>query len=147
MNVKYATLCGALVFGAACGGNTAQSTAGAAASPASASPAAASPAAARGSANVIIEAELAAAGVSDAFQAVKLLRPSMLRARNGSMNDQSGGIDIVVYLDGVKSGGPSALELIPALTVREIRFLSASDATTRFGTGHPMGAIVVSTKR
>lgn len=60
---------------------------------------------------------------------------------------QSGGADIVVYQDGVRSGGSNTLESMPTIAVREIRFINAADATTRFGTGHPMGAILVTTKR
>lgn len=125
---------------AGCGGSTAAGSAQTGST-------AARPVAARGSANVIIAEEIAGAGVADALQAVRLLRPAMLRGRSGSGNDQSGSADIVVYLDGVKSGGPQSLDQVTAISIREIRFLNAADATTRYGTGHPMGAILVSTKR
>ena len=71
----------------------------------------------------------------------------MLRARGGSVSDPTGAADIVVYQDGVKTGGPNSLEFVPTISVREIRYISAADATIRFGTGHPMGAILVTTKR
>ncbi len=102
---------------------------------------------AKGNSNLIVASEIAGTGVSDAFQAVKLLRPAMLRGRNGSLNDNSGGAELVVYVDGVKAGGPQSLESVTALAISEIRFISAADATTRFGTGHPLGAILVVTKR
>ncbi len=41
------------------------------------------------------------------------------------------------------SGAPSR----GALSNAEIRYISAADATTRFGTGHPLGAILVATTR
>ena len=127
------------LFLAACGGGQAQ--------PASGASPQATVGPTRGSANVILSEEIAASGTANVLQAIKLLRPSMLRGRSGSTSDQSGSADIVVYQDGVKSGGPNALEAMPTIAVREIRFMNAADATTRFGTGHPMGAILVTTKR
>ena|GEM_PF-2322098 len=58
-----------------------------------------------------------------------------------------GAADIVVYQDGVKTGGPSSLELVTTISGREIRCLDAADAIIQFGTGHPMGAILVTMKR
>ena len=101
----------------------------------------------RGSMNVIIMAEIANSGATDALKAVKLLRPAMLRGRNGSLGENPNGADIVVYIDGMRAGGQSALASVSAITIREIRLLNAADATTRFGTGHPLGAILVQTKQ
>ena len=101
----------------------------------------------RGSMNVIIMAEIANSGATDALQAVKLLRPAMLRGRNGSLGENPNGLDIVVYVDGMRAGGQNALASVSASTIREIRLLNAADATTRFGTGHSLGAILVSTKQ
>ncbi len=101
----------------------------------------------RGSANLIVFDEIANSGASDALQAVTLLRPSMLRGRNGNVKGSSGGAEIVVYIDGMKSGGPGALNNVTAMSIAEIRYISAADATTRFGTGHPLGAILVATRR
>ena len=102
---------------------------------------------ARGAANLILGEELAGSSAENALQAIRLLRPSMLRARGGSVGSPTGTANIVVYQDGVKTGGPSSLESVPTISVREIRFINAGDATIRFGTGHPMGAILVTTKR
>lgn len=101
----------------------------------------------RGGANLILGEELAASAAENALQAIRLLRPSMLRAHGGSASAPTGAADIVVYQDGVKTGGPSSLESVPTISVREIRFINAGDATIRFGTGHPMGAILVTMKR
>ena len=103
-------------------------------------------AAPRGSANVIIEAEIPASGAQNALEVIQRVRPSMLRARNGTV-DETGVMDIVIYVDNVKAGDRQALTAVPAANVREIRLLNASDATTRFGTGHPLGAILVTTKQ
>ena len=123
----------------ACGGGQAQS--GAVATPRVSS------APARGGPNLILGEELAGSSAENALQAVRLLRPSMLRARGGSSGDATGASNIVVYQDGVKLGGPGSLESISTISVREIRLINAGDATVRFGTGHTMGAILVTMKR
>lgn len=101
----------------------------------------------RGSANLITLEEITTSGASDALQVVKLLRPSMLRGRSAAPGNRSGLNEIVVYIDGVRAGGPGALENVSAISIREIRYINASDATTRFGTGHALGAILVVSKR
>lgn len=134
---------GAMLVVGACGGGTASS--GAAGSGSAPAPKAAPT---RGSSNVIIEAEIAAAGVTNALEAVQRLRPVMLRSRaGGGTSGNPDGDAIVVWVDGVRVGGTDALSSVNALNVKEIRYLSAADATTRFGTGHQMGAIVVTTKK
>lgn len=101
----------------------------------------------RGSANVIVAAEIPGTGAQNALEVIQQLRPSMLRTRNGSTGEGATGTNIVIYVDGVRAGERMTLTAVPAANIREIRFLSASDATTRFGTGHPVGAILVATKR
>lgn len=122
--------------GAACAGGTTNQGATATPRPA-----------AQGSANVIVESEIAGSGAANAFEVIQRLRPSMLRARNGSISESGSGVDIVIYLDGTRLGERAALTSVPVVSIREIRCINASDATTRFGTGHPLGAIVVTTKR
>ena len=105
----------------------------------------------RGPADLITEAEISAGpNYQNAFEVVQNLRPGMLIPRGVGAN-QSGtnleSVPIVAYMDEVRLGGLSGLESIPANRVKEIRFLSARDATTRYGTGHSSGAIVVTTKR
>jgi hypothetical protein len=123
-----------------CAGGAAQAPAGGAAA------ALAKAAAPRGSANVIVEAEIPASGAQNALEVIQRVRPSMLRARNGS-TDETGVMDIVFYIDGVRAGDRQAVTSVLATNVKEIRFLAAADATTRFGTGHALGAILVTTKR
>lgn len=101
----------------------------------------------RGSANVIVAGEIPGSGAQNALEVIQQLRPSMLRTRNGSTGEGANGTNIVIYVDGARAGDRQTLTAIPAANIREIRLLSASDATTRFGTGHPVGAILVSTKR
>ncbi|HEX7121850.1 MAG TPA: hypothetical protein VF178_05710 [Gemmatimonadaceae bacterium] len=111
----------------------------------------------RGSPNLITEEEIAAGTYETALDAIRGLRPTMLIARGTSMTQSSStpgvsepgaaSVGIVAYLDGVRLNDLSALSTIPAARVREIRFLNARDATTRYGSGHGSGAIVVVSKK
>ena len=89
--------------------------------------------------NALTAAEISASTARNAFEAVDLLRPQWLRTRGGSYLP-------VVYLDNTKYGEIDALRNIPAANVAEMQYMSSSDATTRFGTGHVGGAILVKTK-
>ena len=103
---------------------------------------------ARGGANVILETEIGPSGATNAMEAIRRLRPSMLRGRGSVSMDVGSSADlIVVYVDGIKAGGLEALTPISAISIQEIRFLSAADATTRFGTGTPSGAVLITTKK
>ena len=88
------------------------------------------------------EAELARAGVRTAYQAIRRLRPEYLAftRRNGSSDE------LAVYIDGIRTGTTEALHAIPSTSLREVRRLDAREATTRFGTGHSGGAIIILTK-
>lgn len=117
------------------------------ATPAAAPQAAATPRPARGNANLIVESEIVASSARNALELIQQLRPAMFRARNGASDEQPGGVEIVIYIDGTRAGSRETLTGVLSQNVREIRYISASDATTRFGTGHPLGAIMVVTKR
>ena len=110
----------------------------------------------KGRANLITEEEIAFLGgtVPTAYGIVQRLRPAMLRVRSGNASQSSdggstdvGANEIMVYLDNQKLGGVRALEDITLSQIKEIKYLSASDATTLFGTGNSAGAIQVVGKR
>lgn len=91
---------------------------------------------------VLTEAEITRAGARTAHETIERLRPwyfALTRARGASG-------ERAVYVDGMRLGGLEALHGIPSASVREIRSLNAREATTRFGTGHSAGAIVVVTR-
>ena len=97
-----------------------------------------------------IEAELSKGGST--YDLVQRLRPSMLAAHGTEAGPQSrspmweANSSIKVYLDGIRYGGVESLATIPASSVVEVRWLSAMDATTRFGTGNIAGAIAVTSR-
>jgi len=101
--------------------------------------------------DVITAAEIAerAADASNALQIVQKLRPQMLASRgrfSPTDSSQAGTLPRVV-VDGVAYGTIENLANVNAVSVAEIRYISATDATTRFGTGYVGGAIIVMTKK
>ena len=99
----------------------------------------------RGSRDLILLSEIESVQVTNAFELIQRLRPEMLRPRSG------GGFSStptpVVYLDGVRHGEIDSLNSVPRDIVREVQYISGPDATTRFGTGHTGGAILIATRR
>ncbi len=96
--------------------------------------------------NVITTEEIESLNVSTAYEVIQQLRPHFLQGRGQSSIQDPGSSMPVVYVNGVRYGPPSVLQGLRAMDLREIRFLSASDATTRYGTGHVGGVIEVDTR-
>ncbi|GBD32714.1 MAG: hypothetical protein KatS3mg081_2679 [Gemmatimonadales bacterium] len=102
--------------------------------------------------NVITAEEIASISASNAYEVVQRLRSQWLITRGAAGTREptlEGGLSggIVVYLDGVRRGGVDALREIPVEQIRELRYIDAKDATTRYGTGHTSGVIEVYSKR
>ncbi len=90
--------------------------------------------------NLITAEELQAVNEVSAVAAVRRLRPQWVRT-SGRRGEP------VVYVDDFRAGHIEALDRLSIQDIAELRYLSASDATTRYGTGHEGGAILVRTKR
>lgn len=138
-----------LLFAASCASSGAPASGGAAATDAAGAPQAAR--VVRGSSNLITSAEIEEAGndINNAYDLVQRLRPSMMRFRNQTAGTTSSGevLGPVAYVDDVRLGALDLLRTVMRASVREIRFLSPTDATTRWGTGHSNGVVQVLTKR
>jgi hypothetical protein len=94
--------------------------------------------------NVITEAELATRSTLTARQAIEQLRPQFLRVRGTTTLGNAQTTDVIwVYVDGTRMGSLEVLSNIGVHEVREIRYLSPSEATNRYGTGHVQGAILI----
>ena len=90
---------------------------------------------------LLTETEIYSVDAPTALDAIQRLRPQYLwtgRIRAAEAPR--------VYVDGMFVGGLNALRDIASTTIHEIRRLDALEATTRYGTGHPGGAIVIITK-
>jgi hypothetical protein len=81
-----------------------------------------------------------------AYDVIKVLRPQWLNVR-GATTIMQQEIGIMVYRDGSKLGSVDELYNIQADQIKEMRHLSPGDATLRYGTDHPRGAIEIDTKR
>lgn len=104
-----------------------------------------------GDRDVISEPEISsrASDAANAYQVIQRLRPQMLRIRGlASPMDRTGeSVQPKVYLDNVEYGTLAQLQNVNATQIREIRFVNSRDATTRWGTGHMGGVILILTKR
>ena len=96
---------------------------------------------------VITEREIEESALLDAFEVVRALRPEFLRTRGSSSFRATEPVEAQVYVDGVRIGDTASLRRLPREVLREIRYVDAREATTRYGTGHGAGAILVATKR
>ncbi len=102
--------------------------------------------------NIITAEEIASVSANNAYEVVQRLRPGWLITRGVSTTRDptiEGGpvTGIVVYLDGVRRGGVEVLRDIPVEQLKELRWIDAKDATTRYGTGHTSGVIEVYSRR
>ncbi|HEX5386044.1 MAG TPA: hypothetical protein VFW66_05030 [Gemmatimonadales bacterium] len=113
--------------------------------------------------SIIAADEIAAAQVSNAYDAVARLRPYFLRrgeraitagGSNRPRGEQmysdgdptsgsSDNVGVRVLVDGNDVGGPEELKRMAANTVGEIRYISGPDAEQRYGSRFAAGAIEV----
>ena len=116
-----------------------------------------------GSADTITQQQIDEAGLDDAWEVVRRLRPRWLqpsrsptssgvrpltgRPTIGMPQDGTDAVVEEVYprvvLDGVLYGEVASLSSVSARTVASIQFVSASDARTRYGAGYEGGVIEV----
>lgn len=91
--------------------------------------------------NLITREQLQSMPSTTARDAIDRLHRDWLRGRGGTIQGQTGRVYPKVFVDSRPYGEINALYGFGIETVEEIRFISASDATTRFGTGYPGGII------
>lgn len=102
----------------------------------------------RASGNVILEEEIRSVQATNAYDLIRRLRPHFLQKSGPSaLRAAPGDDDIIVYIDDLRYGPTSLLRGISAISIVRIERLNASEATTRFGTGHPHGTIMIYTRR
>lgn len=97
--------------------------------------------------DVLTAADLEGMESLTAYEAIRRLRPGWLRVRGQTTMTDPDREMPRIYLDGSFHGDGTSLHAIPMVNVMEIRYLSAREATTRFGTGHTAGAILILTRR
>jgi hypothetical protein len=101
----------------------------------------------RSNRDLIVRSQIEQMSVQDAYEIVQRLRPEYLREQRGAASiNRTSPLLAVVYIDGVKRGGPDTLRGLRPVEVEEIRFMSGTDATTRYGTDHGGGVIEVKSR-
>ena len=94
----------------------------------------------RSTPNRLVAADMQGLEQMDALQVIQRLRPRWLQTRSGDSP--------VVYVDGARRGsGLGDLRGLRSADIQQMEYMSANDASTRFGTGHTGGAIMVTTRR
>ena len=97
--------------------------------------------------NVITRDQLEALPSISARDAIDRLHRQWLRGRAGTIQTSTGRVYPRVFVDDRPYGGLDVLHGFGTEDLEEIRYISASDATTRFGTGYPGGIINLITRR
>ena len=96
--------------------------------------------------NLITADEIAKSNASNAYEAVERLRPAFLRTRGPQSIQNPEPVTPMIYVDGMRFGTLQSLTQVPALGIISIQYLSAIDASQRFGLGNEGGAIIITTK-
>jgi hypothetical protein len=81
---------------------------------------------------VITEAELATLSVSNAQDVLEHLRPLWLRSAGSRSRSARLTTEVAVVTNGQYFGDLNSLRLIPASTIREIRYMTGPEATNAF---------------
>lgn len=102
----------------------------------------------RGNATLITQSEIEATHLETVYDVVERLRPNWFRTRGGRSEVSAGAASSMLkaYLNSSPLGDVNTLRSVQAASVKEVQFLNAADATTRFGTGHDSGVILVTSK-
>ena len=95
---------------------------------------------------LIVENDIVQSRAMDAYDAVRLLRPSFLTFRGQTSVLGTSSPYPTVYVDGLRIGDIDALRGIPAQQIATIRLYRAWDAATRFGGGNMGGVIAITTR-
>ena len=81
-----------------------------------------------------------------AYDLISHARPEYLRSRGANSLRNTTPPTAIVYLDLSKYGDLESLRSISADVVKQVEYLTASSAQTRFGMDHTGGAILVTTR-
>ncbi len=96
--------------------------------------------------NLITEQEVTASNAANAYEVISRVRPTFLRSRGRTSVNLATSDYPTVYVNGQQYGDISSLRNIVASQIREIRYYSASDAATKYGTQGSSGAIEITMK-
>ena len=95
----------------------------------------------------ITREELQAMPPGTAMDVVERLHRDWLRGRSATVTTSTGRNYPHVFVDGRPFGPTDTLLSFETNSIEEIRFITPSDATTRYGTGYPGGIIEIILRR
>jgi hypothetical protein len=94
--------------------------------------------------DIITQEDLANTVAITAYDAIRDLHPQWLRARGQTTGATSlTPLTASVFLDGTKMGNLDILGIYQVSDIKEIRYLDAGRAATRYGMGYPRGIIEI----
>lgn len=93
---------------------------------------------------VLTRAEMSGVNAINAYEAVSRLRPQYLRRRGETSVMLRGSTQLHVYMDNMRLGGMEALHYVSVEALQSIRYMSAAEATMRWGVNHTGGALLLS---
>jgi len=93
--------------------------------------------------DMITREQIEGSNYSSALEVVQRLKPRWLRPVRGQGSLSGPPPEPVVVLDGIRFGDLSSLAGINAIMVDHIEYMTATEATTLYGTGYMGGAIRV----
>ena len=96
--------------------------------------------------DVVTRSQIRALPDASAFTVLQRLKPRWLLARIPATPSNPTPIYARVYLDDLRFGPLESLHRISTTSIERIEYLSALDATTRYGTGYMGGIIRVITR-
>lgn len=97
----------------------------------------------RGNSDILTREEILTSTASTAYELIEQMRPQFLRSRGALSVQDPRPVYPIVYVNDMRHGGLEALRAILVQEISEVRFISAADATTRWGTGHAGGVIQI----
>jgi len=100
----------------------------------------------KGSRYLITAEEIRESSANDAYEVIQILRPGLLNRDQRRSIDIGSKAEVVVYVNGIRYGSKESLKTISAMEIAEIRYLTGSEATMRFGSDHTGGAFLIKLK-
>ena len=95
---------------------------------------------------VIPHGEIAQAGASSAEDLIKRVRPNLLTPRRSRSRVDMVYYTPAVFVDDVRAGGIEALRAYPASLLRDVRYLTETEANLRYLGVFPAGVIALRTR-
>jgi len=95
---------------------------------------------------VIARGEIAQVGAISAEELIKRVRPNLLTPRRSRSRVDMTYYTPAVFVDDVRVGGVEALRSYPASILRDVRYLTETEANLRYLGVYPAGVIVLRTR-